>query len=416
MSFPGLIDREAGARFRDQFKSTLDRLTEDHLLRDSFQSQTFPLSPDFSHTPTRCGNFVAVWRREPDQKTLKLSLWSLFLRHKLWNIDIALDPEATLTKCKLSERGMVLATASSQVTIIHEGKITGSIANHSWRSIIPLGLQILGCFEEKSDYFFSEWDMNGELLRRIQLDPSLGNCQPIHTCAQNFWVRLGGVNLGTQIEVIDRITGDLKTFVLPISQKGEAPLSAYIVANTLYFAKSVAETIGFNHITHKHPHICQVNLDEGKIIQTVPVGGEEDEGEPKHLVANSHFVAWVECKKSLESCVKFLEPYSKNIKEATTVPHCSECPDVYLDLHDKILSVTYAKGSKSNGSALWQREVVDMEKGIVVQKVNYQRTPWGECSMSQGHLLVATPSHLYVESFEEEGPPRRGAPFRVKEN
>lgn len=429
MSFPTLLmNRELGQpKAQLKIMEAIDQKMATNLVRDCFDFATIELSQSSHHYTFRCRDFVAVLSiNKTGQKARRVALWSLCTRGKLWDVEITQNYEgSSIGSCIMSECGMILVDSPTMgcKIIVLDGKLSGELPKLNWYSILPMGQRILSCWAEhhnpdnqragrlpeNSSHFFGEWDYEGKSLSRYQLDYIRGGWTHAYACNENFWVRLSGSNqadLGSLIEVFDRVIGTMKKFELPLNSEEEKFSSACIVQNRLFYGKNLIRPLGqYNMKVICEPTIYIYDLVRGAILEEFPTGDEA--GEPIQLVANQYYAAWLVNRGSNNDCVQYLDILKKTIKKATSAPYCANCPKVVLDILGTVLSVTYAEGYWHTGSSRWRRQVIDMTNGELKCDVRYKRFPWGECSISNGNMLItdyfSTPSRMYVESFVGQG-------------
>ncbi|MEM1282753.1 MAG: hypothetical protein AAGG81_04290 [Chlamydiota bacterium] len=411
-------------------------MTSRNLASDCYYSETINLPQSSSHRTFRCRDLIAVLSmNKTGLKVESLALWSLTTRCKLWDMEIAPNYTGSIPgDCLLSEYGMVLINSKSMKDkiIVLDGKLTGVLPNLNWYSIVPIGNRILGCWAERhnpndrepcwlpenSNYFFGEWDQKGKSLSRYLLDHTRGRWTYQYACNEGFWVRMSGskeANLASIIEVVDRVTETMKTFELPLNQDEEKFTSACIVQNRLFYGKNAMRPWSKYAIkVHYEPTICICDLVKGTILGEFSTGA--DKGEPKYLVATQNYAAWLEYEGSNDR-VKYLDVLGKKVKDATFVPYCVGHSQVVLNIVGALLSVTYPHRSWGTGCARWRRKVIDMKTGELKCDVKYKRCPWGECSISNGNVVITDnfsgQSRIYIESFTSEGPSDNESSFRI---
>ncbi|MEC7840521.1 MAG: hypothetical protein VX777_10830 [Chlamydiota bacterium] len=439
-SFPQLLmNRELGLPGAQQrIVQAMELMTARNLASDSYYSETINLPQSSCHKIFRCRDLMAVLSmNKTGQKVYSLALWSLITRCKLWDIELDSNYiDSDPGECLLNEYGMVLINSKSMKgkIIVLDGKLRGVLPKLNWYSIVPIGNRILGCWAEghnpndgkpcwrpeNSNHFFGEWDEKGKSLNRYLLDHTRGRSTHQYACNKGFWVRLSGsqeANLTSIIEVVDRVTGTMKTFELPLIPDQEQFSSACIVQNRLFYGKNAIRPWGeYNIKAAYEPTICIYDLVKGVILEEFPTGAEK--GEPKYLVASQSYAAWLEYRGSNIDRVKYLNVLDKTVKDATVVPYCVDNFKVVLNIAGAILSVTYAEGYCNTGWAVWRRKVIDMSTGELKCDVGYKRYSWRECSNSNGTMLITdcfrNQSRIYMESFANGGLSGNESSFRGK--
>lgn len=420
-----------------------DQLTMDNMANDRCASETISLPLGSCHRIFRGGDFAAVLSK--CSLIRHIALWSLITKQKVWELEIPSNGDGELHpgSCLLNACGMAIVDTGCSFgsfkskVIVLNGEHTGMLPAHHWRSIASVGMRILCSWAERhnpddqepcwlpenTNNYFGEWDHKGTLLSRYQLDFTRGRWNSLAACSEHYWVRLVGskkADLPSIIEVVDRLGATMRTFELPLIPEEIRFSSACIVKNTLVYRKNVIrqhEEYGFD-VWHD-PTICIYDLVKGTMTGEFPTG--TDMGTPKWLVANEHYAAWLEYQGGDKDEVKYLDFTNQTIKVATIVPHCICSNDTGgLNIHENILSVTYGEGSWLGmyGTSFWRRKVIDLTNGELKSSVRYQRMPWGECSVSNGIMLItdmfsSRGSALHIESFVGKDLSKGESSFRI---
>lgn len=418
MSFPQLLREFGMPRMQSKIAEVIEQKISTNLAEDRFYSEAIEIPELTARRPLRAfrnGDFVALLSLV--ENVQKLALWFLVTRCKLWEIEI--DPD--YYRFYLSPRGMILISSGSGSNIIVDGKISGTIPKLQWRSINAIGLNILGCWAERVDIpgdelrivvSLGEWDHLGNLLRRNTLKLVSPGSHFIYAFDENYCVVLSGrtqVNQISNIVVVDRIVGTMKTFMMPSNSCKEKFTDACIVQNRLFYIKNVIrENTPWARI------ICIFNLVDGTIIGEFPTG---QTGALQNLVANQNYAAWVDFQ-GITNTVTYLDISTKTIIKSAFIHYRSEM-NVDLKMFGSILSITY---STRNWSAThqcmlecWRRKVVDMKNGELKRDISYKNG--GEFSFSNGNIFMidyfSSPPRMYIESFLSSGPSKEGSSLRI---
>ncbi len=409
MHFPRLLaERELGlSGAQSKIMLAMDQITADNLAKDHFRTETVILPSGRRYSISRNGDFAVI--SAFDGKVHSIALWSLITVRKMWDFELDRKYDMHLAEFTFSECGMVLMSWRGSTTsiIVLDGKQTGVLLLPEINRILPIGNRILGTWYEKLDpnddrdlpekshCFFGEWDQTGSSLSRHQLDHTRGRLTSIATWNETFWVRLSASEkapLASIIEVVNRITGMMKTFELPLTQEEEQFSSPCIIQNRLFYGKYVIRRSEYEFPVPVEPTICIYDLIEGRILEQFPAGAEK--GTPKHIVANQNYVAWLDHGPCDICTVKYLDLLNKSVKTATSVSVSMGRNTVDLSIVGTILTVIFKFNSQ------WHRQVIDMSDGQLKCAVIYKKENPSECSLFNGNMLITSENSLTKFSVE----------------
>lgn len=414
-----------------QLEQFLKAKTLENIFKDNFSSELLELSNDWVYRISVSHNFIAILSTNKSRQAERiLSLWSLIQKQILWDFDVEQScPGFDADDSDVSDTGMVLVKTekNNRKIVVIDGKLAGELPLLNWHSIIPLGNRILTYWSEThhreeldsnfmrqpADYFFEEWSPAGISRLQCPLQPKEIAWTVHVTCNQLYWVRLASKVVETEcslIEVVDRVSGVLRTIQLPFIQDMETFTCAYLSKNRLFFAKNNIHITEDSRLKiNQCPTIYVYDLFANQLLGEFSTG--ENVGFPQKIVGNDNFVVWWE-----NNNVKCLDQSQETITPIARCVSATSTPKIVLNLFENALMILFTEQFEDALEGTWNRKVIDLTNRIITADITYTKNSWGSCFLLTERMLLTDlytgQPGMYVEDYENAHLSKRQLSFR----
>ncbi|MCH9611958.1 MAG: hypothetical protein S4CHLAM102_04370 [Chlamydiia bacterium] len=336
-----------------------------------------------------------VSETSPEDKSLRLALWSLQWMKPLWEIPLDEAYDAlNLHACQVSDEGVILLIQKTNkiATIFFQGKETARLPDHAWDYLTPIGKTIVSCSDT---YSYTEWDIAANPLWGLWLDKlfeqpeseneSRYSWTHSYQCSDTYWIRLSSCQSAEKQPTIEIVHRKHKTKRVAHLNQRPCPTTlqaSCLKGDQLFFARSRSQQVTPPAIgaPNNFSHLSLMGIDLVKQEINLTMDSAEWNGQIKEIQATDHYVAWV--NSSPRVATDFIVILDRNTKQMLPVsipaPSYSIHNVPFSLVQSSIVSYHLEWGTNAlpDGTPIWQpatwvRTVVDLTSS----RLTMERSP-----------------------------------------